>query len=77
MSGGEARVGFSVPSRRRPSLSGHVGGAALLFVAAGMVVSALVELGARGEHFPHLMAPPASPPASGSCCGGAPRCPPA
>jgi trk system potassium uptake protein len=52
----DTELRFRDPSRRVPSLSAHVGGAALLFVAAGMVVSALVEAGAGGEHFSHLMA---------------------
>ncbi len=45
---------FTTPSRRRPSLWGHVGGAALLFVSAGIGLSALVELGASGSEVDSL-----------------------
>ena len=57
MRGGDATATrFREPTRRRPNLSAHVGGAALLFVSAGIVLSALVELGAGGDHTSHLMA---------------------
>lgn len=46
---------FVAPSRRRPNLPLHIGGAALLFVAAGILVSALVELGAGGDEVPALL----------------------
>ncbi len=45
----ERATAFSEPSRRRPNLTAHVGGAALLFVAAGILVSAAVEEGAGGD----------------------------
>ena len=45
---------FAAPSRRVPSLLGRVAGAALLFVAAGMLVSTLVELGAGGAEVTSL-----------------------
>lgn len=41
--------GFAEPTRRRPNLAAHVGGAALLFVAAGILLSTIVELGAGGD----------------------------
>lgn len=40
---------FREPSRRRPNLAAHIGGAALLFVAAGILLSAAVEAGAGGD----------------------------
>lgn len=52
----DTELRFREPSRRRPSLSGHVGGAAMLFVAAGIVLSAAVELGAGGEEVASLLA---------------------
>lgn len=52
----DTELRFREPSRRWPSLSGHVGGAAMLFVAAGIVVSALVELGAGGGKVAALLA---------------------
>ena len=39
---------FTVASRRLPNLSAHISGAALLFVAAGILLSAVVEVGAGG-----------------------------
>ncbi len=39
---------FQTPSRRRPNLAAHIGGAALLFIAVGIAISALVEAGAGG-----------------------------
>lgn len=39
---------FEAPSRRLPNLAGHIGGAALLFIAAGILVSTAVEAGAGG-----------------------------
>ena len=41
--------GFSTASRRRPNLAAHVSGAALLFVAVGIGISAAVEQGAGGD----------------------------
>lgn len=52
----ELQVSFREPTNRRANLALHVGGAALLFVAAGIVVSALVEAGAGGDEFASLMA---------------------
>ena len=54
----DTQLRFREPSRRIPSLSANIGGAALLFVAAGIVVSALVELGAGGggDQASHLLA---------------------
>ncbi len=49
-------VSFTEPSRRIPNLALHVGGAALLFVAAGVIVSAAVEAGAGGDEAPALLA---------------------
>lgn len=49
MNTGGLATGFARPSRRIPSLAGHVGGAALLFVAAGIAISAAVEAGAGGD----------------------------
>ncbi len=46
---------FAPHSRRIPNLAAHIGGAALLFVAAGVIVSALVEAGAGGDQFGALM----------------------
>lgn len=46
---------FAPQSRRIPNLAAHIGGAALLFVAAGIIVSALVEAGAGGDEFGALM----------------------
>jgi trk system potassium uptake protein TrkH len=40
---------FAPRSRRVPNLAAHVVGAALLFVSAGILMSALVELGAGGD----------------------------
>ena len=45
---------FSVASRRLPNLSAHISGAALLFVAAGILVAAAVEVGAGGPEAPAL-----------------------
>lgn len=55
MSGSDA-MSFRNPSRRWPNLSAHVGGAAVLFVAAGIIVSALVELGAGGDETAAMLA---------------------
>lgn len=52
----DTELRFREPSRRVPSLSLNVGGAALLFVAAGIVVSSLVEMGAGGEQWSQLLA---------------------
>lgn len=52
----QADVAFVESTLRRPNLAGHVGGAALLFVAAGIAVSALVEAGAGGDEVPSLLA---------------------
>lgn len=46
---------FAPHSRRVPNLAAHIGGAALLFVAAGVIVSALVEAGAGGDEFGSMM----------------------
>ena len=46
---------FAPHSRRIPNLAAHIGGAALLFVAAGVIVSALVEAGAGGDEFGPMM----------------------
>ena len=48
------RTAFAPPSRRIPSLVGRVGGAVLLFVAAGIAVSAVVEAGAGGQEVASL-----------------------
>lgn len=40
---------FRAPSRRKPNLAAHIGGAALLFVAAGILIAAAVEAGAGGS----------------------------
>ncbi|WP_436794413.1 TrkH family potassium uptake protein [Actinospongicola halichondriae] len=40
---------FATRSRRIPNLAAHIGGAALLFVAAGILLSAVVEAGAGGD----------------------------
>lgn len=53
---GEAATEFAAPSRRLPSLTAHIGGAALLFVSAGIIVSAAVEVGAGGEEAWSMMA---------------------
>ncbi len=66
---------FNEPSRRRPNLSAHVGGAALLFVAVGIVVSALVELGAGGDHAAQLMASAGLVAAAGFALWGATEVP--
>jgi trk system potassium uptake protein TrkH len=52
----DTELRFREPSRRIPSLSANIGGAALLFIAAGIVVSALVELGAGGDQWSQLLA---------------------
>lgn len=54
MSAATPSTAFSTPSRRLPSLSGRVGGAALLFVAAGIAISAVVEAGTGGSEIGSL-----------------------
>ncbi len=56
MSRGDDRTGFAEASRRLPSLAAHIGGAALLFVAAGILLSAAVEAGAGGQETASLLA---------------------
>ncbi len=46
---------FAQHSRRIPNLAGHIGGAALLFVAAGIGLSAAVEVGAGGDEVGALL----------------------
>lgn len=53
---GEAATAFAAPSRRLPSLTAHIGGAALLFVSAGIIVSTVVEVGAGGGEGWSMMA---------------------
>ncbi|MDE0803788.1 MAG: TrkH family potassium uptake protein [Acidimicrobiales bacterium] len=46
---------FAPRSRRVPNLAAHISGAALLFVAAGIVVSAVVEAGAGGDEVASML----------------------
>ncbi len=46
---------FTRRSRRYPNLALHIGGAALLFIAAGIVISAVVEIGAGGDQSGELL----------------------
>lgn len=45
---------FTRPSRRIPNVGAHIGGAALLFIAAGILLSTAVEAGAGGEEVPSM-----------------------
>ena len=73
--GAPVTTSFAARSRRIPSLSGHVSGAALLFVAAGILLSAAVDAGAGGDAAPELALSSGLVAAAGGALWGGTRIP--